>query len=290
MALNHLSSYRCVVFAIVATRVLGTAVFASSDANQMASHDNIDAQRNHPWQKIGPAAACKEKEDDDMCEYSPRNITHNYLFWYSHDQHLKRSIKKVLESRGFAESDYHDMLVIKSRTGKILDASFLAKDDIFDGQVSPNDFPVKMFLKETWKGKCRSGACVGVRSPLYDACDNQPKGESCTYASLKLEKSRLKGVLPFGFEGKCEIANEGVPFCKLSTKREQQIEACLGQLAGKACEYSLMGTGYDDVYKGRCRGANKGKVLYCGGGKAASIDACEDKVRGDDCLVKGASP
>jgi len=254
------------ILAIIATGALGVSVGISNHADQEGHHDTWPAKH-----------ACKDKEGGDMCEYAPRNISKfNYLFTYTHDEHLKHSINEVLEKRGFAMKDYFFMLMIESRTGKWLDVSFLRLNDIFDGQVSPNDFPVKVYLREMWKGECsEKGVCLGVRGTLAKACeDGQGEGSKCTTASLQLLKKKLGKVLPYSFGGKCEKASEHVNWCKLSTVKELQIEACLGQNAGRACSYTVKGSGYENYLKGHCTGANKGKVLYCSGVPAGPIDAC----------------
>lgn len=242
---------------------------------------------------VGSVAVCKGRDDGDTCEYSPNGLFHNRLFSYSHEQQQKTDIREVIQQRGFYDKDFHRMLVIKNRLNKVLPTDFLNLPDIFDGGVSTNDFPVTVYLQETWKGVCWKGAapqrmCAGVRRTLLDACEGSDKDASCTYKSLQFEKKRLWKELELNFEGQCETSTEGAHWCKLSSTREQQIEACLGKLAGKNCEYS--GKFYNDVYKGRCMGSTSGTFLQCHGAQGGPIEACEGKVLGNDCVVKGDQP
>jgi hypothetical protein len=244
---------------------------------------SIDAQKDasDAWE------ACKGKEYRDNCEYAPYGLEHNYLFSYSHDEQLKKSIVEVLPWKGFAKDDWKNLLVIKNSLGKVMKQDFLHLPDLFDGGVTPYDFPIKVFLKEQWKGTCganeHEGMCVAVRGSLYDACDGQDNGDKCSYASLKLEKEVLKKKIPYNFDGTCERAGK-VHWCKLATKEEQQIEACLGKQVGAKCQYSATG---EDLYRGLCKGAHGGMALHCDAVKPDVIDACKGKVRGDVCELKG---
>jgi hypothetical protein len=139
--------------------------------------------------------------------------------------------------------------------------------DVFDGKVTPNDFPVKVYLKEKWKGKCGAKgrkkwrACVGARETLVDACEGEgkDKGDWCTYSSLVLEKQRLeKAKIKLSFKGKCDSTAGDVHWCKFETLQEQQMEACLGKHVGKSCEYSTNGKGYSDLFTGLCTGGSGG--------------------------------
>lgn len=230
MVSNHLLSSRCMILGFV---LLGPLIAVA------------DAWEDGAWKNVGAWSACKGKEYRDMCEYSPYGLDNNFIFAYSHDEQLKKSIVKVLEWRGFAKEDWLSLLVIKNSLGKVMDQKFLNLPDIFDGGVTPYDFPVKVFLRETWKGTCgedeQDGMCVAVRGPLYDACDGKDKGDPCSYESLKIEKERLKKFVPYNFDGTCERAGK-VHWCKLATEEEQQIEACLGKLSARSASILSAGT------------------------------------------------
>lgn len=230
-----------------------------------------------------------------MCEYSQQDFKENYIFSYTHDQQNKKSIAEVLEERGIAEEDYHRLLVILNPDNKSLGTSFLHLPDIFDGSVSPNDFPVKVYLREKWKGSCevkwnqgdKESLCLAVRSMLFDACDGKNVDELCTYKTLKNERKRLgKVVQKYGFEGKCARSGENVLWCKLSTQKEQAIEACLHKPVGKSCWYHTDGTGRANMMQGICQGDLGGKALSCNGAPVAYTDACEGKPLGADCESK----
>lgn len=265
-------------FIVLATNTLSTSAVVTSQSGLDHPHDH------EGWKTIGPEKACKHKEDGDHCEYALHALEENYLFSYTHDQQLKKSIKKVFEERGFHEDDWRRMLVLKSSQGKVLDLNFLHSPDIFDGPVTPNDFPVKVFLKETWQGKCRKDKCVASRTLLHHACEGKEDGDKCTYKSLQMERKNIKDVLPYNFEGKCHY--DDCSSCELNSEREYQVEACLGKAPGKTCEYMAKHT----MYKGLCVGGYKGQVLWCKGIKTAHTAACEGKMRKDKCKVEGKMP
>jgi len=285
------------ILVIAAIGILGAVVGAAAQGSGKKKKKDDEWNRDpapeisYPWQKVGAKAGCKGVEENKWCEYAPYSIDENYLFTHTHEQQNrgdKEDIREVLKSRGFAKQDWSRMLVIKNQGGKVLDNNFLHLNDIFDGQVSPNDFPVKVFLKETWKGNCVEGGgvtwCQGVRSSLYEACDGKGVGDSCSYESLKWEKKQLEGVLDYKFEGKCAETNDGLSWCKLPSVGEQQIEACLGKPAGKSCQYNPTGEP-KGMYKGLCLGMNG--ALQCKAVKAAAINACQDKARGGECWIPG---
>lgn len=284
------------IFVILVATIYGTGVDAAS---QITSDHSIDTAGDHDHTPHNSVLACEKKDEGDDCEYFPHALEHNFLFFYSHDQQLKKSIVQVLRERGFANEDRSSRLWIKSASGKALDLSFLDLPDVFDGKVTPNDFPVKVYLKEKWKGKCGAKgrkkwrACVGARETLVDACEGEgkDKGDWCTYSSLVLEKQRLeKAKIKLSFKGKCDSTAGDVHWCKFETLQEQQMEACLGKHVGKSCEYSTNGKGYSDLFKGLCTGGSGGRALWCRGVPAIEVDACEGHVRGHHCEVEGPEP
>jgi hypothetical protein len=280
MVANNLLPYRCILYAFVATCTYGAAMEVSSQPAILKAGADI----NLPDWVSEPKPACKGKGNGDNCWYAPFGLKDNWLFDYTHDQQLDKSIKEVLEDYGFHERDFKELLAIESRTGNMLDTNFLYLADIFDGAVTPNDFPVKVFLREVWKGKCDGDdECAAARGPLYDACDGRNVGEPCTYESLQLEREKIKKVMPYTFKGEC-AKGENFNWCKFLKPKEQMVEACVGKKPGRMCAYSLEGKG--DMYKGTCMGGDGGMVLWCDGVKTADIEACDGKRRGAKCNAK----
>lgn len=278
------------------------AIIVTGALLAISSASAVGQNPKAPFETIGAWEACQGKEEASMCEYAPHNLEGNYLFSYTHQQQLDKSLTEYLPERGIHKDDWINMLVILSDNDgstnykKPLDVNFLYLNDPFDGSVTPNDFPVKVFLKETKKGQCwgrlaEKRMCVGVRSMLWEACNGKQDGDECSYKSLGLEKEYIDKDKKekMSFWGQCEKAKvpegeEGWNWCKLRSPREQEIEACLGKLPGKVCEYQRAHE--KDVYQGICMGASEGNTLACQGGNAHMIGACKGKVRGDKCTCK----